>query len=332
MVLAALADVPDPEIPAVSIVELGMVGEIEVDDRGIRVELLPTFVGCPALEVIRDVGRAPARGAGRARAGRRVLRDALDVRSNLAGGPREAPTVRVRAASPPARDRPIAAGVRRDGGSSSQRLSLLRWRQPTSSNAPTAGPRGRRWRTSSGRRSAARSATARTAASPSSPSSRSRVLRRGRWCAPRRVSSRRRTSRARSGGAGRRGRGRGSPPAAGRAATGTRVARRADRPRRRRRGPDRVGRRPELVRGDVRHCRRLARGIRRVPSRPAQIPGRGVRVAGGGAGLHHPDIPAHPRAAELDRAARSLVRPGARRPNSSRTCSAHDAAHRARSR
>ena len=53
-VLAALADVPDPEIPAVSIVELGMVGDVNVDERGIRVELLPTFVGCPALEVIRD--------------------------------------------------------------------------------------------------------------------------------------------------------------------------------------------------------------------------------------------------------------------------------------
>ena len=53
-VMAALADVPDPEIPAVSIVELGMVGAVEVGSGGIRVELLPTFVGCPALEVIRD--------------------------------------------------------------------------------------------------------------------------------------------------------------------------------------------------------------------------------------------------------------------------------------
>jgi ring-1,2-phenylacetyl-CoA epoxidase subunit PaaD len=53
-VLAALEDVPDPEIPTVSIVELGMIGSVEVDVEGIRVELLPTFVGCPALEVIRD--------------------------------------------------------------------------------------------------------------------------------------------------------------------------------------------------------------------------------------------------------------------------------------
>jgi ring-1,2-phenylacetyl-CoA epoxidase subunit PaaD len=54
VVLAALGEVPDPEIPSVSIVELGMVGEVQVDDLGIRVELLPTFVGCPALEMIRD--------------------------------------------------------------------------------------------------------------------------------------------------------------------------------------------------------------------------------------------------------------------------------------
>jgi ring-1,2-phenylacetyl-CoA epoxidase subunit PaaD len=53
-VLEALADVPDPEIPTVSIVELGMVGAVRVDRLGVRVELLPTFVGCPALEIIRD--------------------------------------------------------------------------------------------------------------------------------------------------------------------------------------------------------------------------------------------------------------------------------------
>jgi ring-1,2-phenylacetyl-CoA epoxidase subunit PaaD len=52
-VLAALASVADPEIPAVSIVDLGMVEDVRVDDDAIRIELLPTFVGCPALEAIR---------------------------------------------------------------------------------------------------------------------------------------------------------------------------------------------------------------------------------------------------------------------------------------
>jgi ring-1,2-phenylacetyl-CoA epoxidase subunit PaaD len=49
----ALADVPDPEIPAVSVVDLGLVHRVELEDGRLRVELLPTFVGCPALELIR---------------------------------------------------------------------------------------------------------------------------------------------------------------------------------------------------------------------------------------------------------------------------------------
>jgi len=53
-VLAALDEVGDPEIPAVSVVELGMVEGVDVEPDLIRVELLPTFVGCPALEIIRD--------------------------------------------------------------------------------------------------------------------------------------------------------------------------------------------------------------------------------------------------------------------------------------
>ena len=53
-VLAALADVPDPEIPVVSIVDLGMVERVTLHPDSIEVELLPTFVGCPALDVIRS--------------------------------------------------------------------------------------------------------------------------------------------------------------------------------------------------------------------------------------------------------------------------------------
>ena len=52
-VRAALAEVLDPELPVVSVVDLGMVERVDVDSSGIRVELLPTFVGCPALDLIR---------------------------------------------------------------------------------------------------------------------------------------------------------------------------------------------------------------------------------------------------------------------------------------
>ncbi|MFL5683198.1 MAG: metal-sulfur cluster assembly factor, partial [Chloroflexota bacterium] len=51
-VRAALADVPDPELPMLSVVDLGIVHRVDVSpaDGSIRVEILPTFVGCPALE------------------------------------------------------------------------------------------------------------------------------------------------------------------------------------------------------------------------------------------------------------------------------------------
>lgn len=53
-VWAALEDVHDPEIPAVSVVDLGVVGRVETAPGRVSVELLPTFVGCPAIEVMRS--------------------------------------------------------------------------------------------------------------------------------------------------------------------------------------------------------------------------------------------------------------------------------------
>jgi ring-1,2-phenylacetyl-CoA epoxidase subunit PaaD len=50
----ALAEVPDPEIPVVSLVDLGVVRDVEVDDARVRVEFTPTFLGCPAVDVMRD--------------------------------------------------------------------------------------------------------------------------------------------------------------------------------------------------------------------------------------------------------------------------------------
>jgi ring-1,2-phenylacetyl-CoA epoxidase subunit PaaD len=50
---AALTQVPDPELPVLSVVDLGIVHRVEVERDRIRVVILPTFVGCPALDVIR---------------------------------------------------------------------------------------------------------------------------------------------------------------------------------------------------------------------------------------------------------------------------------------
>ena len=60
----ALAAIPDPEIPVVSLVDLGVVRGVSVDDRRVRVEFTPTFLGCPALEVMRDAMAAKIRELG----------------------------------------------------------------------------------------------------------------------------------------------------------------------------------------------------------------------------------------------------------------------------
>lgn len=53
-VWAALQEVKDPEIPAVSVLEMGMIEHVEVDGDAARVVVLPTFTGCPAIDVIKS--------------------------------------------------------------------------------------------------------------------------------------------------------------------------------------------------------------------------------------------------------------------------------------
>ena len=48
----ALLEVMDPEIPHLSIVDLGIVHKVNLTDDTIQVAIMPTFVGCPALEMI----------------------------------------------------------------------------------------------------------------------------------------------------------------------------------------------------------------------------------------------------------------------------------------
>ena len=52
-VMKALQKVKDPEIDSISIIELGMVKKVEVNGDSVLIELLPTFMGCPALDIIR---------------------------------------------------------------------------------------------------------------------------------------------------------------------------------------------------------------------------------------------------------------------------------------
>ena len=47
-----LAEIPDPEIPVISLVDLGVVKAVAVDNGTVRVDFTPTFMGCPALEVM----------------------------------------------------------------------------------------------------------------------------------------------------------------------------------------------------------------------------------------------------------------------------------------
>jgi ring-1,2-phenylacetyl-CoA epoxidase subunit PaaD len=53
-VWSVLAEVEDPEIPVISIVDLGVVRDVQVEGDRVHVEFTPTFLGCPALEVMRE--------------------------------------------------------------------------------------------------------------------------------------------------------------------------------------------------------------------------------------------------------------------------------------
>lgn len=54
-----LRTVPDPEIPVISLVDLGVVRSVRLEGKGVEVIIRPTFSGCPAMEHMRaEVDRA----------------------------------------------------------------------------------------------------------------------------------------------------------------------------------------------------------------------------------------------------------------------------------
>ncbi|MEQ9592082.1 MAG: 1,2-phenylacetyl-CoA epoxidase subunit PaaD [Cyclobacteriaceae bacterium] len=53
-ILALLEEVKDPEIPVLSLIDLGVIRKVEVNDQKVKVEMTPTFVGCPALDYMKN--------------------------------------------------------------------------------------------------------------------------------------------------------------------------------------------------------------------------------------------------------------------------------------
>jgi ring-1,2-phenylacetyl-CoA epoxidase subunit PaaD len=63
-----LADVPDPEIPVLSVVDLGIVRAVAIDDDdAVTVTITPTYSGCPAMQVIETAVREALAAHGVAR-------------------------------------------------------------------------------------------------------------------------------------------------------------------------------------------------------------------------------------------------------------------------
>ncbi len=64
-ILAVLDTVMDPEVPVLSVRELGIIRDVEVDDAGaVTVTVTPTYSGCPAIDVIEQDIVSAIRDAG----------------------------------------------------------------------------------------------------------------------------------------------------------------------------------------------------------------------------------------------------------------------------
>ena len=61
---ALLEEVKDPEVPAVSVVELGIVRAVRWDGKELYIDVTPTYSGCPATELIEELITESMRAAG----------------------------------------------------------------------------------------------------------------------------------------------------------------------------------------------------------------------------------------------------------------------------
>ena len=59
-----LDEIADPEIPVVSLVEMGIVRDAQIDNDAVTIWMTPTFAGCPALDAMRTAIAAKMRVLG----------------------------------------------------------------------------------------------------------------------------------------------------------------------------------------------------------------------------------------------------------------------------
>ena len=53
-ILSRIAGIPDPEIPVITISDLGILRDVQFSDAGVEVKITPTYSGCPAMKAIED--------------------------------------------------------------------------------------------------------------------------------------------------------------------------------------------------------------------------------------------------------------------------------------
>ncbi len=63
-IFSLLAEIPDPEIPVINIVELGVIRDAKADDKTVSIVITPTYSGCPAMKQMEDDVRKKMQEAG----------------------------------------------------------------------------------------------------------------------------------------------------------------------------------------------------------------------------------------------------------------------------
>jgi ring-1,2-phenylacetyl-CoA epoxidase subunit PaaD len=53
-IIKALHEVKDPEIPTISVVDLGIITGVKINEDGVDIDMTPTFSGCPAIKILEN--------------------------------------------------------------------------------------------------------------------------------------------------------------------------------------------------------------------------------------------------------------------------------------